>query len=96
MIPIPLETEFNPSGNNSRKGCCKSKLEQYLDVLKLLSSKGSVNLSFIVQQTAFNSDLTVKNLNSLIELNLVEKETGKYGLLYSILNRGERVVSFFG
>jgi len=95
-IPIPLEIEFNPLENNNRKGCHKSKLEQYLDILKLLSSEGPVNLGFILQQTAFDSDLAMEYLNFLIVLNLVGKETGKYGLLYSILNRGEKVVRFFG
>jgi predicted transcriptional regulator len=96
MKPLPLETKFNPLGNNFEKGVCKSKLEQYLDILRLLSSQGSVNLRFIMQQTGLNSDLALEYLKSLVELNLVEKETGKFGFLYSILNRGEKAVRFFG
>ena len=96
MMSHPPETEFNPLDADARIRCYKTKLEQYLDVLKLLSSQGPVTLQFIVQQTAFNSDLAAENLNILINQNLVEKEANKYGMLYSISNRGEKVVSFFG
>jgi len=96
MVPLALETKFKPLGNTIKKGVCKSNLEQYIDILRLLSCKGPVNLEFIMKQTSFGSNFSVEKLNFLIDLNLVEKETGKLGLLYLILSKGEKVVSFFG
>jgi predicted transcriptional regulator len=96
MALLALETKFYPLRNIIKKGSCNSKLEQYVAILRLLSSKGPVNLEFIMKQTPFSSNFSVEKMNFLIELNLVEKETGKFGLLYLISNMGEKVVRYFG
>jgi predicted transcriptional regulator len=93
MALLALETKFNPLRNIIKKGSCNSKLEQYVAILRLLSSKGPVNLEFIMKQTSFSSNFSLEKMNFLFELNLVEKETGKLCL---ISNRGEKVVRYFG
>jgi hypothetical protein len=96
MALLALETKFYPLRNIIKKGSCNSKLEQYVAILRLLSSKGPVNLEFIMKQTSFSSNFSLEKMNFLIELNLVEKETGKFCLLYLISNKGEKVVNYFG
>jgi predicted transcriptional regulator len=96
MISPPPEKEFYPLGADARKGCYKSKLEQYLDILNLLYYSGPREVGFIMQQTEFNYTLFMENLTSLIKQNLVEKGMGKSDVVFSITSKGEKVVRFFG
>jgi predicted transcriptional regulator len=96
MIPPPPETEFNPLNTEPKKGCYKSKLEQYLDILNILYCSGPKEVGFIMQQTEFNSTLFIENLSSLIKQKLVEKGKGESELVFSITSKGGKVVRFFG
>ena len=83
---VPQEVE--------RKGCSKSKLELYVDTLEYLVSNGPMKLG-LMHQTEFGCAITLENLSFLAKLNLVEERTSKYGVIYLITERGERVVRFF-
>jgi hypothetical protein len=90
-----FEAKSESLGIESKENFAKSKLEQYLAILNLLSSNGPMYIWIILQHTKFNSVINLRNFRYLIELNLVDVSPGKYGWVYSITIRGEKAVSYF-
>ena len=93
MKSSAFETEYN---SGQKQIGSKSKLERYVDILKVLACDGPIKLRVIIQQTHFNSAITLENLCFLVKLNLVEEETDKDESIYSITSQGERVMRFLG
>jgi predicted transcriptional regulator len=90
-----ISSTLSSPEKNFRNGNVKSRLERYLDILKVLAYKGPAKLGLIMQQTDFSCTIALENLGFLVKLNLVKEETDKCELVYSITIQGEKVVRFF-
>ena len=91
------KNSFNPVNHKKRKpNPKKTKLQSYIDILKILIHNGPLKLVYIKHKNDFNSSCTIKNLVFLIKLNLVEKIFEGGQTLFSITQRGTRVLTYFG
>ena len=67
----------------------RSKLEMYVDVLKVLAHKGPLKLTHIMYKANVNCSVLKEYLDFLIEQELVEEQTvGKNRKVYAITDRG--------
>jgi predicted transcriptional regulator len=74
----------------------RSKLEMYVDVLKVLSHKGPLKLTHIMYKANVNCSVLKEYLDFLIEQELVEEQTvGKNRKVYAITDRGITVLKYF-
>jgi predicted transcriptional regulator len=74
----------------------RSKMEMYLDILKVLSDMGPLKLTHIMQKGNFNCNLLEGCLYSLIKQGLVEVQTIKRERkIYLITQRGVTVLKQF-
>jgi len=74
----------------------RSKLEMYIDVLKVLSQRGPLKLTHIMYKANVNCSVLKQYLNFLIKQNLVEERTiGKKRVVYAITQRGITVLKYF-
>jgi predicted transcriptional regulator len=74
----------------------RSKLETYLDILKVLSGSGQLKLTHIMYETNVNCSVLKEYLDFLMKQNLVEKRNvGKQRAAYSITQRGITVLEYF-
>ncbi|MGB8780530.1 MAG: winged helix-turn-helix domain-containing protein [Candidatus Bathyarchaeia archaeon] len=74
----------------------RSKLEMYLDILKVLSCSGQLKLTHIVYETNVNCCVLKGYLDFLMKQNLVEKRNvGRQRAAYSITQRGITVLEYF-
>jgi len=74
----------------------RSKLEIYLDILKVLSGSGQLKLTHIMYETNVNCCILKEFLGFLIKQNLVEERTvGRQRVVYSITQRGIAVLEYF-
>jgi predicted transcriptional regulator len=74
----------------------RSKLETYLDILKVLSGSGQLKLTHIMYETNVNCCVLKEYLDFLMKQNLVEKRNvGKQRAAYSITQRGITVLEYF-
>lgn len=73
----------------------RSKLETYLDILKVLSGSGQLKLTHIMYETNVNCSVLKEYLDFLMKQNLVEKRNvGKQRAAYSITQRGITVLEY--
>jgi len=73
----------------------RSKLEIYLDVLKVLARHGPLKLTHITYKTASNCKNLKQCLEFLVEQNLVEiRAVGKKRIVYVITERGVTVLKY--
>ena len=73
----------------------RSKLEMYLDILKVLSGSGQLKLTHIMYETNVNCCILKEYLDFLMKQNLVEKRNvGKQRAAYSITQRGITVLEY--
>lgn len=74
----------------------RSKLEMYIDILKVLSRKGPLKLTHIMYKANVNCSVLKQYLDFLITQNLVEEKTvGKKRIVYAITENGTRVLKYF-
>ena len=74
----------------------RSKLEMYLDILKVLSGSGQLKLTHIMYETNVNCCVLKGYLNFLMKQSLVEKRNvGRQRAAYSITQRGITVLEYF-
>jgi len=74
----------------------RSKLEMYLDILKVLSDGGRLKLTHIMYETNVNWRVLKGYLDFLTKQNLVEKRNvGRQRAAYSITQRGITVLEYF-
>jgi len=74
----------------------RSKLEMYIDILKVLARHGSLKLTHIMYKANVNCSVLKQYLDFLIRQNLVEERTiGKKRIVYAITDRGRTVLKYF-
>jgi predicted transcriptional regulator len=74
----------------------RSKLEMYLDILKVLSSSSQLKQTYIAYETNINAGMIKKYLDLLMKQNLIEKRNiGRHRVVYSITQRGIMVLEHF-
>ena len=74
----------------------RSKLEMYIDILKVLSQRGPLKLTHIMYKANVNCSVLKEYLDFLIEQGLVEEKTvGKKRIVYAISEKGSMVLKYF-
>ena len=78
----------------------RSKLEMYIDVLKVLARHGPLKLTHIMYKANVNCGVLKQCLDFLIRQNLVEEQTlrkrrNKTRVVYAITERGRTVLKYF-
>ena len=78
----------------------RSKLEMYIDILKVLSRHGSLKLTHVMYKANVNCSVLKQYLDFLIEQNLVEEQTlhkkrNKTRVVYALTDRGRTVLKYF-
>ncbi|MEM2419774.1 MAG: winged helix-turn-helix domain-containing protein [Candidatus Bathyarchaeia archaeon] len=74
----------------------RSKLEMYIDILKVLAHRGPLKLTHIMYKANVNCSVLKEYLDFLIKQNLVEERTvGKRRVVYAITPRGITVLKHF-
>jgi len=72
----------------------RSKLEMYVDILKLLASQGPKKLTQLMHKTDLTQSVLKQHLAFLIRQNLVEKQNfSKDEIFYTITERGLKVLN---
>ena len=78
----------------------RSKLEMYVDILKVLARHGPLKLTHIMYKANVNCSVLKQYLDFLIQQNLVEEQTlhkkrNKKRVVYAITERGLTVLKYF-
>ncbi|MFP3985888.1 MAG: winged helix-turn-helix domain-containing protein [Candidatus Bathyarchaeia archaeon] len=74
----------------------RSKLEMYIDILKVLSQRGPLKLTHIMYKANVNCSVLKQYLDFLIQQGLVEERTiGKKRVVYAVTQRGITVLKYF-
>lgn len=74
----------------------RSKLEMYIDILKVLAQRGPTKLTHIMYKANVNCSVLKEYLDFLIKQGLVEeKAIGKKRVVYVITQRGVTVLKYF-
>jgi predicted transcriptional regulator len=74
----------------------RSKLEMYIDILKVLAHRGPLKLTHIMYKANVNCSVLKEYLEFLIKQNLVEERTvGKRRIVYAVTQRGITVLKYF-
>ena len=74
----------------------RSKLEMYIDILKVLARRGPLKLTHIMYKANVNCSVLKEYLDFLIRQNLVEEQqVGKKREVYAITERGLTVLKYF-
>ncbi len=74
----------------------RSKLEMYIDILKVLAHRGPLKLTHIMYKANVNCSVLKQYLDFLTKQNLVEERTaGKRRVVYAITQRGITVLKHF-
>jgi predicted transcriptional regulator len=75
----------------------RSKLEIYVDILKILAHMNPLKLTDIMYKSNFNSSIIKEYLNFLVKPNLVEgQKVKKKRSVFVITHRGITVLKYFG
>ena len=74
----------------------RSKLEMYVDMLRVLAHKGPLKLTHIMYKANVNCIVLKEYLDFLIKQGLVEERTiGKARVVYVVTQRGITVLKYF-
>jgi predicted transcriptional regulator len=74
----------------------RSKLETYVDVLRILSLRGPLKLTHVMYKANLNCNIAKGYLDFLIQKGLVAERTiGKRRVVFSITESGIRVLKYF-
>ena len=74
----------------------RSKLEMYIDILKVLAQRGPLKLTHVMYKANVNCKVLKNGLDFLIQNNLVaERITGKKRIVYAITESGLKVLRYF-
>ena len=72
----------------------RSKLEMYVDILRILASQGPKKLVQLVDKTDLSQSVLKQRLDFLIQQNLIEKQNfSKNKIFYVITERGLKVLN---
>jgi predicted transcriptional regulator len=81
-----------------KRGLCmrRSKLEMYVDILKVLAHRGPLKLTHVMYKANVNCSVLKEYLDFLMKQGLVEERTiGKRRVVYAITQRGITVLKYF-
>ena len=74
----------------------RSKLEMYIDMLRVLAQKGSLKLTHIMYKSNVNCSVLKEYLDFLIIQGLVEERTiGNARVVFAVTQRGITVLKYF-
>jgi len=78
----------------------RSKLEMYVDILKVLARHGPLKLTHIMYKANVNCSVLKQYLDFLVQQNLVEEQTSqkkrsKTRVVYAVTERGRTVLKYF-
>jgi len=78
----------------------RSKLEMYVDILKVLTHHGPLKLTHIMYKANVNCSVLKQYLDFLIQQNLIEEQTlgkkrNKTRVVFAITERGRTVLKYF-
>ena len=78
----------------------RSKLEMYIDILKVMAHHGPLKLTHVMYKANVNCSVLKQYLDFLIRQNLVEEQTlrkkrNKTRVVYAITERGRTVLKYF-
>jgi len=74
----------------------RSKLEMYVDILKVLAHRGPLKLTHVMYKANVNCSVLKEYMDFLIKHGLVEERTiGKRRVVYAITQRGITVLKYF-
>jgi predicted transcriptional regulator len=74
----------------------RSRLEMYVDILKVLAHRGPLKLTHVMYKSNVNCSILKEYLEFLIKQGLVEeKKMGKRRVAYAITERGVTVLKQF-
>jgi predicted transcriptional regulator len=74
----------------------RSKLEMYVDILKVLAQRGPLKLTHVMYKANVNCGILKEYLDFLNKQGLTEERTvGKNRVVYGITQRGVTVLKYF-
>ncbi len=74
----------------------RSKLEMYIDILKVLAQRGPLKLTHVMYKANVNCSVLKEYMDFLIKQSLVEERTiGKRRVVYAVTQRGITVLKYF-
>ncbi len=74
----------------------RSKLEMYVDILKVLAQRGPMKLTHIMYKSNVNCNVLKEYLGFLIKQGLIEERiVGKGRVVYANTARGTSVLAYF-
>lgn len=73
----------------------RSKLEVYVDIISVLNHMGPLKLSHIADKANVSSNVLKESLDFLIKQGLIEEGTGRKQPLYTVTQRGTKVLEYF-
>jgi len=78
----------------------RSKMEMYVDILKVLAQNGPLKLTHVMYKANVNCSVLKQNLDFLINQDLIEeqikiKKRNKTKVRYAITERGKTVIKYF-
>ena len=74
----------------------RSKLEMYVDIIKVLAQRGPLKLTHIMYKANVNCSILKEYLDFLIKQGLVEERiVGKRRVVYATTQRGVTVLKYF-
>jgi predicted transcriptional regulator len=74
----------------------RSKLEMYIDILRVLAQRGPLKLTHVMYKANVNCSVLKEYMDFLIKQGLVEERTiGKRRLVYAVTQRGITVLKYF-
>ena len=78
----------------------RSKMETYIDILKVLAHNGPLKLTHVMYKANVNCSVLKQNLDFLIQQNLIEekimvKRRNKIKVSYDITKKGRTVIKYF-
>jgi predicted transcriptional regulator len=84
-------------GESRGKVMKRSKLEMYIDILRVIAHTGPLKLTHIAHQSNVNISVLKEYLAFLIKQGLVEEHTvKKSNTIFTVTQRGITVLKFFG
>jgi predicted transcriptional regulator len=74
----------------------RSKLEMYIDILKVLAHRGPLKLTHIMYKANINCEVLKEYLDFLLKQNLIEERiVSKNRIIYAVTQRGITVLKCF-
>jgi predicted transcriptional regulator len=78
----------------------RSKMEMYIDILKVLAQNGPLKLTHVMYKANVNCSVLKEYLDFLIQQNLIEeqilhKKRNKTKTRYAVTERGKTVLKYF-